>query len=102
MGGRVAPMEYRITELRAPATGSSSSAPARASRRSTTSASSASATGPSIDYTADIRLGGLLRLAQPFLGGAFATIGRDAADGHGADARRTALPTRRGPTGGSA
>jgi carbon monoxide dehydrogenase subunit G len=34
-----------------------------------------------IDYTADIRLGGLLRIAQPFLGAAFAKIGRDALDG---------------------
>ena len=43
--------------------------------------SSRPATGTGIDYTADIRLGGLLRLAQPFLGGAFARVGRKAADG---------------------
>jgi carbon monoxide dehydrogenase subunit G len=40
-------------------------------------------TGTRIDYIADIRLGGLLRLAQPFLGGAFAKIARNAADGMG-------------------
>ena len=34
-----------------------------------------------IDYTADIRLGGLLRFVQPFLGGTFRRIGRDAAAG---------------------
>ncbi len=34
-----------------------------------------------IDYTADIRLGGVLRLVQPFLGRTFAGIGRDAAAG---------------------
>ena len=33
-------------------------------------------TGTRIDYTADIRLGGLLRLVQPFLGGAFAARSR--------------------------
>ena len=48
-----------------------------------------------IDYTADIRLGGLLRFVQPFLGGTFRKIGRDAAAGHGRDARRT---SRTGPT----
>jgi hypothetical protein len=37
--------------------------------------------GTRIDYTADIRLGGLMRLAQPFVGGAFAKIARDALDG---------------------
>ena len=39
------------------------------------------ATGTRLDYTADIRLGGVLRLVEPFLGRAFATIGRNAADG---------------------
>lgn len=34
-----------------------------------------------VDYTADIRLGGILRLVEPFLGGTFRKIGRDAADG---------------------
>ena len=34
-----------------------------------------------IDYTADIRLGGVLRLVQPFLGRAFAKLGRDALAG---------------------
>jgi carbon monoxide dehydrogenase subunit G len=38
-------------------------------------------TGTVIDYTADIRLGGLLRFVQPFLGGALARVARDAADG---------------------
>jgi carbon monoxide dehydrogenase subunit G len=39
------------------------------------------ATGTRIDYTADIRLTGLLRIVQPLLGGAFANIGRNAAEG---------------------
>ena len=38
-------------------------------------------TGTRVDYTADIRLGGWMRLIQPFLGRAFAGIARDAADG---------------------
>lgn len=39
------------------------------------------ASGTRIRYTADIRLRGLLRLAQPFLSGAFTRIGRNAATG---------------------
>ena len=37
--------------------------------------------GTAIDYSADIRLRGLRRLLQPFLGGTFKRIGRDAAAG---------------------
>jgi carbon monoxide dehydrogenase subunit G len=40
-----------------------------------------SGTGTRIDYSADIRLGGVLRLVQPFLGRAFAKLGRDALAG---------------------
>lgn len=40
-----------------------------------------SATGTVIDYRADIRLRGLLRLLEPFLGRAFDSIGRNAAAG---------------------
>jgi carbon monoxide dehydrogenase subunit G len=49
--------------------------------------------GTAIDYTADIRLGGLLRFAQPFLGGTFAKLGRDAAAGM--DRALAALAVRR-------
>jgi hypothetical protein len=38
-------------------------------------------TGTRIDYLADIRLQGLLRLLALFAGGAFARIARDAGDG---------------------
>jgi len=41
----------------------------------------ATETGTRIDYMADIRLKGLMRLAAPFAGGAFKKIGRDALDG---------------------
>ena len=40
-----------------------------------------SGTGTHIDYVADIRLGGLLRLVQPFLGGSFRKIAKDALAG---------------------
>ena len=80
LGRRVAPMEYRIAEFEAPrrvvlvGAGSGVSATDEI-------VFSPTPTGTRIDYTADIRLGGLLRLAQPFLGGAFRNVGRQAADG---------------------
>lgn len=95
MGGRVAPMEYRITDLQRPRrvvlVGAGSNVSAVDDIRFESSGD-----GTVIDYTADIRLGGLLRLAQPFLGGSFAKIARDAAGGmertlaaRAADAART-------------
>jgi carbon monoxide dehydrogenase subunit G len=39
------------------------------------------ATGTRIDYMANIRLGGVLRLLQPLLGGAFSKIALDAVGG---------------------
>ncbi len=41
----------------------------------------ATPTGTRIDYTADIRLRGVMRLVAPFAGGALARIARDARDG---------------------
>jgi carbon monoxide dehydrogenase subunit G len=80
MGGRVAPMEYEVTTLDPPRrvvlTGRGSGVEAVDDIRfESTSA------GTVIDYVADIRLVGLLRLLQPFLGRAFAAIGRNAAEG---------------------
>lgn len=78
--GRVVPMDYRITAFEPPhrvvLVGSGSGVDAIDDIRFEPLGS-----GTRIDYTADIRLGGLLRLAQPFLGGASASIGRNAADG---------------------
>ena len=89
IGGRVAPMEYRISVFEPPTrvvlVGSGSGVSAvddirfERDRR-----------GTRVDYTADIRLGGARRLIQPFLGRAFATIGRNAARRHAADPRRRA------------
>jgi carbon monoxide dehydrogenase subunit G len=80
MGGRFAPMEYRVSALepmrRVVLTGSGSGVSAVDEIRF-----EASGTGTRIDYTADIRLGGLLRLVQPFLGGSFRKIAKDALAG---------------------
>jgi carbon monoxide dehydrogenase subunit G len=81
LGRRVAPMEYRITTYEPPhrvvLDGSGSGVTAVDDIRFEVTESG----GTRIDYTADIRLGGLLRLVQPFLGGAFKTLGRNAVAG---------------------
>ena len=80
LGGRVAPMDYRITVFepttRVVLVGSGSGVSAVDDIRF-----ERTDTGTQIDYTADIRLGGVLRLIQPFLGHAFANLGRNAVDG---------------------
>lgn len=80
MRGRVAPMDYEITVFepsrRVVLTGTGSGVDAVDDIRF-----EATDAGTRIDYVADIRLRGLLRLAAPFAGGAFATIARDARDG---------------------
>ena len=80
MGGRTAPMEYRIRDFDRPRRvvliGSGSNVNAVDDIRF-----EEAATGTIVDYTADITLGGLLRFAEPFLGGTFKKIGRDAAAG---------------------
>ena len=80
MGGRVAPMEYAVTTWEPPhrvvLTGSGSGVAAVDDIRFETTPA-----GTRIDYTADIRLRGLLRLLAPFAGGSFARIARDARDG---------------------
>ena len=54
----------------------------------------ATPTGTRVEYTADIRLGGALRLVQPFLGRSFANLGRNAARGM----HRTLEAIATGPT----
>jgi carbon monoxide dehydrogenase subunit G len=80
MGGRVAPMTYRITRFERPGrvtlTGSGSGVEAVDDIVFTSNGD-----GTKVDYTADIRLGGALRMVQPFLGSRFDRIGRDAAAG---------------------
>ena len=80
LGRRVSSMEYRISVFEPPTrvvlvgwgSGVSAVDDIRFERLAAATA---------LDYTADIRLGGLLRLVEPFLSGAFANIGRNAADG---------------------
>jgi hypothetical protein len=80
MGGRVAPMDYHVTVFeplrRVVLVGTGTGVEAEDEILF-----EATPTGTRIDYTADIRLRGLLRLATPFVGGVLARIGRDARDG---------------------
>jgi hypothetical protein len=80
LGGRVAPMDYEITTFepsrRVVLTGTGSGVAAVDDIRF-----EATPGGTRVDYTADIRLQGVLRLAQPFMGSAFARLGRNARDG---------------------
>lgn len=93
MRGNVVPMEYEITTFEAPSrvvlTGDGSSVHAVDEIEF-----QALPAGTRIDYTADIRLKGLLRFAEPFLGGAFAQIGRDALHGmqRALDERAAGMP----------
>jgi carbon monoxide dehydrogenase subunit G len=82
MRGRVAPMEYRVTAFepsrRVVLSGDGSGVTAVDEIRFEPAASG---TGTRIDYTADIRLNGWMRLAEPFVGGTFDKIAKDALDG---------------------
>lgn len=80
LGQRIAPMTYEVSALERPhrvvlvGTGSGVDAVDEI-------VFEPSGSGTRISYTADIRLRGLLRVAQPFLASAFAKIGEDAATG---------------------
>jgi len=80
MRGKVAPMEYRITTYEAPRrvilTGEGSNVSAVDEIRF-----EPTATGTHIDYTADIHLQGWMRLVEPFAGGSFEKIAKDALGG---------------------
>jgi carbon monoxide dehydrogenase subunit G len=93
LAGRVAPMEYRITTFEPPTrvilTGEGSNVSAVDEIRF-----EATPAGTTVDYTADIRLGGWMRLIQPFVGGAFQKIAKDALGG-----MQRALDERAGAAG---
>jgi carbon monoxide dehydrogenase subunit G len=80
MRGRVVPMDYEVTTFDPPnlvvLEGTGSGVAATDEIRFT-----AHEGGTGIDYVADIRLVGRMRLLAPFAGGALARIGRDARDG---------------------
>jgi carbon monoxide dehydrogenase subunit G len=89
-------MEYRITAFEAPRrvvlTGEGSGVSAVDEIRFKPAGS-----GTRIEYTADIRLGGWMRLIQPLVGGAFEKIAKDALGGmqHALDERAAAGATPR-------
>jgi carbon monoxide dehydrogenase subunit G len=80
MRGRVVPMEYRIATYEPPRrvvlAGEGGNVSAVDEIRFEPAGS-----GTRIDYTADIHLGGWMRLVEPFAGGAFEKIARDALGG---------------------
>jgi hypothetical protein len=80
VGGRSAPMEYRITEYDPPRrvvlVGEGSGV-----WSSDEISFTAVPDGTRVDYVAEIKLRGILGLAQPLMGGALAKIGRGAAEG---------------------
>lgn len=80
MAGRVAPMEYVVTAfepLRRVVLAGTGAGVAAVDEI----AFEATPTGTRIDYTADIQLRGVMRLATPFAGGALTRIARAARDG---------------------
>jgi dehydrogenase/reductase SDR family protein 12 len=80
VGRKAVPMEYRITEFDPPAkvvlVGEGSGVWSQDVITFTDTPD-----GTRVDYSAEIRLSGLLGLAQPLLGRAFATLGRRAVEG---------------------
>jgi carbon monoxide dehydrogenase subunit G len=93
MGRRIVPMVYRVTVFERPTrvvlVGAGGNVEAVDDIRFAPKAG-----GTVVDYTAEIRLGGWLRLIQPFVGGTLVKIGRDAAAGmtRALRARATASP----------
>jgi carbon monoxide dehydrogenase subunit G len=81
MGGRVAPMTYRIRDLTRPTRVVFEGTGSRVEAIDSITLIDRPDGGTSVDYTADIRLGGLLRFVQPLLGRTFAKIGDAAAAG---------------------
>jgi hypothetical protein len=81
MGGRTAPMQYRIVTFepshRVVLVGEGSNVTARDEIRF----DAAPGGGTHVDYQADIRLGGWMRLLSPVAGGALRRIGQDARAG---------------------
>jgi carbon monoxide dehydrogenase subunit G len=80
MLGKVAPMEYRVTTWeparRVVLTGEGSNVAAVDEIRF-----EATPTGTHVDYAADIRLTGWMRIVEPFAGGSLRKIGKDALGG---------------------
>lgn len=93
MRGRVAPMEYRITAYEPPSRVVFSGAGSNVSAVDEIRFEPVGG-GTRIHYTADIRLGGWMRLVAPFAGGAFEKLAKDAVGG-----MQRALDERASPAG---
>jgi hypothetical protein len=101
IGGRVAPMEYRVTAFepyrRVVLAGEGSGVSAVDEIRFQPTA----AGGTQIDYAADIRLHGAMRLLGPLAGRAFASIARNARAGMQRALDERAMATHAGSTASS-
>ncbi len=75
------PMEYRVTEFERPRRVVLEGSGSRIDATDTIAFEPTAAGGTRIDYTADLRLRGVLRLVQPLLGGTFDAIGKAALSG---------------------
>jgi carbon monoxide dehydrogenase subunit G len=81
MRGRVVPMTYTITHFDEPHRVTLAGDGSGVSAIDDIRFEALSDGGTRIDYTADIRLGGWLRLIEPFAGGAFEKVAKDALGG---------------------
>jgi hypothetical protein len=79
-GGKFVPMEYRVTAWE-PGRRVVLEGVGPGIRATDDIRFEATPAGTRVEYTADISLTGLMRLATPFAGGAFAKIAKGAADG---------------------
>ena len=75
------PMEYRVTEYAPPSRVVLEGSGSRIDATDTIEFAPTATGGTRIDYTADLRLRGVLRVLQPFLGGTFDGIGKAALAG---------------------
>ncbi|MGI8999060.1 MAG: SRPBCC family protein [Candidatus Limnocylindria bacterium] len=95
IGNRVAPMEYRVSEIEPPFRIVLVGAGSGVSAVDTITFTKIS-TGTRVDYAADITLGGIMRLIQPFLRGTFANIAANAVGGMQRQLDARAAETRSG------
>jgi carbon monoxide dehydrogenase subunit G len=89
--GKTMPFTYTVTELEPGRRIVLDGVGDKATSKDTIVFEPADGGGARISYSADLRLKGLLRVAEPFLGGTFRTMARDAMNG---------LKTKLGPATG--
>jgi len=81
MRGRVAPMEYRITRFERPSRVTLAGSGSNVTAVDDIQFSPTATGGTKVDYTADIHLGGWMRLVEPLAGGAFRKLAANALNG---------------------